>query len=101
MNIDRLTRLAFGTYYTLPSGLSREEKRQFIIDCSNGLVQPSIGEPELIYQMIVKALLERKRTGTDIGLAIKYCTDNAFDLVQKYEEGSTVPELVKLCLANK
>lgn len=28
-------------FFEMPSGLSREEKRQFIIDCANGLIKPS------------------------------------------------------------
>lgn len=28
-------------FFEMPSGLSREEKRQFIIDCANGLIEPT------------------------------------------------------------
>lgn len=28
-------------FFEMPSGLSREEKRQFIIDCADGKIEPS------------------------------------------------------------
>ena len=28
-------------FFTVPSGLSREELRQFFIDCANGKIEPS------------------------------------------------------------
>ncbi|AFC21974.1 hypothetical protein GAP32_514 [Cronobacter phage vB_CsaM_GAP32] len=55
----------------------------------------------MIYQMIVKALKEMQEYGTDIGNAVKYCSENAFDLVQKYEEGTALEELLSICLDNK
>lgn len=51
--------------------------------------------------MIVKALKELQNSGTDIGNAIKYCSDNAFDLVQKYEEGTSIDDLLIICLKYK
>ncbi|SOK59330.1 hypothetical protein [Yersinia phage fHe-Yen9-03] len=55
----------------------------------------------MIYQMLIHELNQIKNEGTDIGNSIKYCTENAFDLVQKYNDGSTVNELVQVCLAHK
>lgn len=55
----------------------------------------------MIYQMIVKALKELQASGTDIGNAVRYCSDNAFDLVQKYEEGTSIDDLLMICLNHK
>ncbi|AQW89052.1 hypothetical protein pEaSNUABM50_00551 [Erwinia phage pEa_SNUABM_50] len=55
----------------------------------------------MIYQMIIRELNRIRNEGTDIGKAIKYCTENAFDLVQMHDDGKTVNELVKICLAHK
>ena len=55
----------------------------------------------MIYQMIVKALKELQQNGTDIGMAVKYCSDNAFELVQLYEAGSSIDELLSICMENK
>ena len=38
--IDRLEKNLNGDSFTIPSGLSREEKRKFIMDCANGKVEP-------------------------------------------------------------
>lgn len=51
--------------------------------------------------MIVKALNELKASGTDIGNAVRYCSENAFDLVQKYEEGTPLDDLLTICLNHK
>lgn len=38
--LDRLKQNLEGDTFTMPSGLSREQKRQFIIDCSEGKIAP-------------------------------------------------------------
>lgn len=38
---NELNRIAEDDFFEMPSGLSREEKRQFIIDCANGLIEPT------------------------------------------------------------
>lgn len=56
----------------------------------------------MIYQMIIKRLKELEEQGEDIGNAIKYCSDNIFDLVHKHDTMAvSVPALVNICLANK
>lgn len=51
--------------------------------------------------MIIRELNRIRTEGTNIGNAIKYCTENAFDLVQMYEDGKSINELVDMCLVHK
>lgn len=90
-----------GDSFTMPAGLSREQKWQFILDCAAGKVEPDKKEAKMIYQMMIKALQQLQASGTDIGNAIRYCSDNAFDLVHKYENGTSLDELLSICLNNK
>lgn len=45
----RMERALAGPFWTMPAGLSREEKRQYITDCANGKIEPdrkAEGEPQ-------------------------------------------------------
>lgn len=48
--------------------------------------------------MIIKELLNKKENGINIGNSIKYCSNNIFDLVQLYSDGSTINELAIKCI---
>lgn len=50
----------------------------------------------MIYQEIIKALKE-----LDYGNAIKYASENAFMLVDLHAQGSTIAELVEICMNHK
>lgn len=52
----------------------------------------------MIYQMIIKELLNIKNNGTEIGTSIKYCTNNIVDLIQMYDNGISVQELANKCI---
>ncbi|EBS4516598.1 hypothetical protein DQT32_04215 [Salmonella enterica subsp. enterica serovar Braenderup] len=53
----------------------------------------------MIYQMIIKQLKEFQENGVDIGTAIKYCSDNIFDLVVQHEQMAvSVDALVQQCI---
>jgi hypothetical protein len=53
----------------------------------------------MIYQMIIKHLKDMQKSGTDIGTAIHYCTDNIFDLLHMHEaEGVSISALVNICV---
>jgi hypothetical protein len=100
---DRLRHNINGVTFTIPPGLTRSQKRRYIIDCANGKIQPDPVKKTstMIYQMIVKALKELEASGTDIGYAVKYCSENAFTLVALYEQGTKLNELVSICIENK
>jgi hypothetical protein len=51
----------------------------------------------MIYQQIITRLKELQQNGTDIGNAIRFCSDNigTFDLTLP------VSELVNICMENK
>lgn len=100
--IERLKKNIGGETFTIPPGLTRSQKRRYIIDCANGKIKPDEKKTKkMIYQMIIKALTELKNNGTDIGSAIKYCSDNAFSLVQLYEQHTSLDEIIAICLENK
>lgn len=53
----------------------------------------------MIYQMIIKQLKEFQENGVEIGTAIKYCTDNIFDLVVQHEQMAvSITALVEQCI---
>lgn len=55
----------------------------------------------MLYQAIVRALQALHANGEDIGEAIGYASENAFELVEMSANGCTVQELVQYCLENK
>lgn len=55
----------------------------------------------MIYQMIIRELNRLRNEGIDIGNAIHYCTENIFDLVEMYDSGLNVDELLSVCMNNK
>lgn len=50
----------------------------------------------MIYQAIVKKLKE-----LDFGHAIRYASDNAFELQSLYDQGYSIDSLVEICLSHK
>lgn len=50
----------------------------------------------MIYQQIIAVLKT-----LDYGNAIRYASANAFELAYMYEQGSTIDELVQICLRHK
>lgn len=54
-----------------------------------------------LYQQLIKLLIARKENGEDIGNAIPYCSQNAFELVDLYEQGTTIEDIVIECLKHK
>lgn len=100
--IERLKKNIGGETFTMPQGLTRAQKRRYIIDCANGKIKPDEKKTKkMIYQMIVNALKQMQEQGTDIGSAIKYCSENAFSLVQLYEQNTSLDEILDICLENK
>lgn len=56
----------------------------------------------MIYQMIIKRLMELQNEGICIGNAVLYCNDNIFDLVDLHQnQAVSVHALVNICLDNK
>lgn len=54
-----------------------------------------------MYQLVTSELKALQAGGVDTGKAIRYCTDNAFELTAYFVGGMTVSEIVKVCLDNK
>lgn len=50
----------------------------------------------MIYQEIIAVLKT-----LDFGNAIRYASANAFELVDLYEQGYTIEQLVQICLEHK
>lgn len=54
-----------------------------------------------VYQEVIRNLKELKANGVDIGNAIRYCSDNAFELTALHSTGKHIQYLVNKCLENK
>lgn len=54
-----------------------------------------------LYQQLIKELLAQKEAGIEIGNAIMFCSQNAFELQARFDMGESTSKLVEFCLANK
>lgn len=54
-----------------------------------------------LYQELIRQLLERKANGEDIGNAIPYCSQNAWELQTLHDQGTSVHDIVLECLKHK